>query len=63
MGRWESKKRDFWIHRVLQNEGIENHVYPVSIAISCRRRQAKTDRIGGGVHTIGPLLARSGAVI
>ena len=31
----------FWIHRVLQNEGIESHVVdPASIAISRRRRRA-----------------------
>ena len=30
----------FWIHRVLQNEGIESHVVdPASIAISRRRRE------------------------
>src|SRR6267378_3712953 len=35
----------FWIHRVLQSEGIESHVVdPVSIATSRRRRRAKTDR-------------------
>jgi len=38
----------FWIHRMLQNEGIESHVVdPASIAISRRRRRAKTDRIDG----------------
>ena len=38
----------FWIHRVLQQEGIEGHVVdPASIATSRRRRGAKTDRIGG----------------
>jgi len=37
-----------WIHRVLQNEGIESHVVdPASIATSRRRRRAKTDRIDG----------------
>jgi transposase len=36
----------FWIHRVLQQEGIEGHVVdPASIATSRRRRRAKTDRI------------------
>ena len=35
----------FWIHRVLQSEGVESHVVDAaSIAISRRRRQAKTDR-------------------
>ena len=38
----------FWIHRVLQNEGIESHVVdPASIATSRRRRRAKTDRLDG----------------
>jgi transposase len=37
-----------WIHRVLEGEGIESHVAdPASIAISRRRRRAKTDRIDG----------------
>src|SRR5437763_14574034 len=38
----------FWIHRVLQSEGIESHVVdPASIATSRRRRRAKTDKIDG----------------
>src|SRR5277367_2842117 len=38
----------FWIHRVLQKEGIESHVVdPASIATSRRRRRAKTDGIDG----------------
>jgi transposase len=38
----------FWIHRVLQDEGIESYVVdPASIATSRRRRRAKTDRIDG----------------
>jgi len=38
----------FWIHRVLQSEGIESHIVdPASIATSRRRRRAKTDRIDG----------------
>lgn len=38
----------FWIHRVLQSEGIESHVVdPASIATSRRRRRTKTDRIDG----------------
>ena len=38
----------FWIHRVLEKEGIESHVVdPASIAISRRRRRVKTDRIDG----------------
>ena len=36
----------FWIHRVLEREGIESYVVdPASIATSRRRRRAKTDRI------------------
>lgn len=38
----------FWIHRVLEKEGIESHIVdPASIAVSRRRRRAKTDRIDG----------------
>src|SRR6195952_4827636 len=38
----------FWIHRVLQKEGIESHVVdPASIATSRRRRRGKTDTIDG----------------
>jgi transposase len=38
----------FWIHRVLQAEGIESYVVdPASIATSHRRRRAKTDGIDG----------------
>ena len=34
----------FWIHRLLQKEGIESHVMdPASIATSRRRRRAKTN--------------------
>ena len=38
----------FWIHRVLQSEGIESHIVDAaSIAVSRRKRRAKTDRIDG----------------
>src|ERR671912_2766023 len=38
----------FWIHRVLEAEGIESYVVdPASIATSRRHRRAKTDRIDG----------------
>lgn len=38
----------FWIHRLLQDERVENHVVdPASIATSRRRRRAKTDKIDG----------------
>ena len=38
----------FWIHRVLEREGIESHVVDAaSVAVSRRRRRAKTDRIDG----------------
>jgi transposase len=38
----------FWLHRVLQQEGLESHVVdPASIATSRRRRRAKTDRLDG----------------
>ena len=38
----------FWIHRLLQDDGIESHVVDAaSIATSRRRRRAKTDKIDG----------------
>lgn len=38
----------FWLHRVLQQEGIESHVVdPASIATPRRHRRAKTDRLDG----------------
>jgi len=38
----------FWIHRVLQREGVESHVVDAaSILVSRRRRRAKTDKIDG----------------
>jgi transposase len=38
----------FWIHRLLEDEGIESYVVdPASIAMSRRRRRAKTDKIDG----------------
>jgi transposase len=38
----------FWIHRVLQGEGIESHVVDAaSIAAPRRQRRAKTDKIDG----------------
>ena len=38
----------FWIHRMLQSEGIESHVVDAaSILTSRRRRRVKTDRIDG----------------
>jgi transposase len=38
----------FWLHRVLEQEGVESHIVdPASIATSRRRRRAKTDRIDG----------------
>src|SRR5260370_16018926 len=38
----------FWLHRVLQQKGIDSHVVdPASIATPRRRRRAKTDRLDG----------------
>jgi transposase len=38
----------FWLHRVLQQQGIESHVVdPASIATPRRRRRAKTDKLDG----------------
>lgn len=54
-GRWfpvvtiqEAGLDGFWIHRVLEANGIESHVVDAaSIATSRRRRRAKTDKIDG----------------
>src|SRR3954449_11710013 len=44
----EAGLEGFWLHRVLQQDGIESHVVdPASIATSRRRRRAKTDRLDG----------------
>lgn len=38
----------FWLHRALEAEGVESHVVdPASVAVSRRRRRAKTDRLDG----------------
>jgi transposase len=38
----------FWIHRVLESEGIDSYIVdPASIATSRRRRRAKTDKLDG----------------
>ena len=38
----------FWLHRVLEREGVESHVVDAaSIAVPRRHRRAKTDRIDG----------------
>ncbi|WP_176590492.1 IS110 family transposase [Sphingobium sp. EM0848] len=38
----------FWLHRVLEAEGVESHVVdPASVAVSRRKRRVKTDRIDG----------------
>ena len=38
----------FWLHRILERDGIESHVVdPASIATSRRSRRAKTDRLDG----------------
>src|SRR6201987_4320648 len=47
----------FWLHRVLQQEGIESHVVdPASIAPPRRRRRAQTDK----VHCRAPVPGRGG---
>src|SRR6201984_1561161 len=46
----------FWLHRVLQQEGVESHVVdPASIATPRRRRRAKTDRLDSGTLLGGAL--------
>jgi transposase len=45
---YEAGLDGFWIHRVLEQEGIESHVVDAaSVLTSRRRRKAKTDRIDG----------------
>jgi transposase len=44
----EAGLEGFWIHRLLCQAGIESHVVDAaSVAVSRRRRRAKTDRIDG----------------
>src|SRR5260221_2669472 len=51
----------FWLHRVLQQEGIESHVVdPASIATPRRRRRAKTDRLDGETPVRAPLAYKRG---
>jgi transposase len=51
----------FWLHRVLQSEGIENHVVDAaSILTSRRRRRAKTDRIDGETLVCTPMAYKRG---
>src|SRR3984957_11322421 len=51
----------FWIHRALEQEGIESHVVDAaSIAVSRRRRRAKTDRIDGEALLGGVLAFKRG---
>ena len=39
----------FWVHRLLETNGIESHVVdPASIAVPRMHRRAKTDAIDGG---------------
>jgi transposase len=45
---YEAGLDGFWIHRVLERDGIESHVVDAaSVLTSRRRRKAKTDRIDG----------------
>lgn len=45
---YEAGRDGFWIHRLLQREGIENVVVDsASIEVSRRRRHVKTDRLDG----------------
>lgn len=44
----EAELEGFWLHRLLEGEGVESHVVdPASIATPRRKRRAKTDRIDG----------------
>src|SRR5260370_5824167 len=51
----------FWLHRVLQQNGIESHVVdPASIATPRRRRRAQTDRPHGETLLPPPLPHKRG---
>src|SRR4051812_8091846 len=51
----------FWIHRVLQSEGIESHVVdPASILTSRRARRAKTARTDGETLVPTPIAFKRG---
>src|SRR5690242_808011 len=44
----EAGRDGFWLHRLLEVEGVESHVVdPASIAVPRRQRRAKTDAIDG----------------
>jgi transposase len=54
----------FWVHRSLEANDIESHVVdPASVAVSRRRRRAKTDTIDGEtlLRTFAGLEARGAA--
>src|ERR1041384_1433716 len=51
----------FWIHRVLQSEGIESHVVdPASILTSRRGRRAETDPHAGETLVCTPMAFKRG---
>lgn len=51
----------FWIHRVLEAEGIESQIVdPASIATSRRRRRVKTDKLDGETLVRAPLAYKRG---
>ena len=44
---YEAGRDGFWLHRVLEAEGIASHVMdPTSLQVDRRARRAKTDRLG-----------------
>lgn len=44
----EAGLEGFWLHRLLQAEGVESHVVdPASVAVDRRKRRPKTDKIDG----------------
>src|SRR6266568_5416512 len=51
----------FWLHRVLQQNGVESHVVdPASIATPRRRRRVKTDRLDGEMLLLALLAYKRG---
>ena len=46
MSCYEAGYDGFWLHRLLETQGVKNHVFdPASLQVSRRARRAKTDRI------------------
>jgi transposase len=57
MSCYEASYDGFWLHRLLQAHGVDNHVFdPASLQVNRRARRAKTDRIDAE-HLLRALMA------